>query len=193
MERATSTPDTTSDLAGAYDAIRREAVRVAGGPGDIPPRAALLHSIFLDSGGNHAFPEVALHGALWAYGFYERRGAVSRMISYRYFYDAEERASRSYMLFEFSQGFKEANRSVFVDTYTNYFFTKAHGEQPGAEGIVPPELLEALLRVHHAAARGGVCRGASVPRCSRPRCASSRRRRSGPRCARRCRSSNARS
>ena len=48
--------------------------------------AALLHSIFEDSGRNHAFPEVALHGALWAYGFYERRGAVSRMFTYRYFY-----------------------------------------------------------------------------------------------------------
>ncbi len=29
------------------------------------------------------------------------------------------------MLFEFSQGFKQANRSVFVDTYTNYHFAKA--------------------------------------------------------------------
>ena len=143
-----------TDLAAAYAAIRREAVRVAGGPGDIPPRVAQHHAIFLDSGGNHCFPEVALHGALWAYGFYERRGAVSRMISYRYFYDADERASRAYMLFEFSQGFKEANRAVFVDTFTNYFFTKAHGEEPGAEEVVAPELLDALNRVHHAARAG---------------------------------------
>lgn len=129
-------------------------MRLAAGPGDIPQRAALLHSIFLDSGGNHAFPEVALHGALWAYGFYERRGAVSRMIAYRYFYDREERASRAYMLFEFSQGFKEANRSVFVDTYTNYFFSKEHGETPGADEVLPPPLLDALNRVHRAARSG---------------------------------------
>jgi hypothetical protein len=141
-------------LAAAYEEIRRDAVRLAGGPGDMAQRVALLHSIFEDSGGNHAFPEVALHGALWAYGFYERRGAVSRMITYRYFYDREERARRAYMLFAFSQGFKEANRSVFVDTYTNYYFTKRHGQSPGAEAIVPAQLLEELNRVHQAARAG---------------------------------------
>lgn len=129
-------------------------MRLAGGPGDMPQRVALLHSIFEDSGRNHAFPEVALHGALWAYAFYERRGAVSRMITYRYFYDRDERARRAYMLFAFSQGFKEANRSVFVDTYANYHFTKRHGEMPGAEAVVAPELLDALNRVHHAARSG---------------------------------------
>ena len=105
-----------AELATEHERIRAEAVRLAEGAGDIPGRVALLHSIFVDSGGNHAFPEVALHGALWAYGFYERRGAVSRAIAYRYFYDREEKARRAYMLFEFSQGFKQANRSVFVDT-----------------------------------------------------------------------------
>jgi hypothetical protein len=138
----------------AYGAIRAEATRLAGGPGDMPPRVALLHSIFADSGGNHVFPEVALHGALWAFGFYERRGTVSRMISWRYAHDREERARRSYMLFEFAQGFKEANRSVFIDTYTNYWFTKAHGEEPGAEDVLPPPLLDALNRVHRAARAG---------------------------------------
>jgi hypothetical protein len=142
------------DLTAAHARIRDEAVRLAGGPGDMPQRVALLHSIFVDSSGGHAFPEVALHGALWAYAFYERRGAVSRMIAYRYLHDREERARRSYMLFEFSQGFKEANRSVFIDTYTNYFFSKRHGEEPGAEEILPPALLDALNRVHHAT-RGG--------------------------------------
>ncbi len=143
-----------ADLATIYGEIKADAVRLAGGPGDMPQRVALLHSIFADSGGNHAFPEVALHGALWAYGFYERRGAVSRMITYRYFYDRDERARRAYMLFVFSQGFKEANRSVFMDTYTNYFFTKRHGEDPGAEAVIAPQLLDALNRVHHAARSG---------------------------------------
>jgi hypothetical protein len=142
------------ELVPAYDAIRAEAVRLAGGPGDMPPCVALLHAIFVDSNANHAFPEVALHGALWAYGFYERRGTVSRAIAYRYFYDADERARRSYMLFEFSQGFKDANRSVFIDTYTNYVFSKRHGEEPGADALIAPELLLELNRVHHAARNG---------------------------------------
>jgi hypothetical protein len=143
-----------SDLARAHAEIRADATRLAGGPGDMPQRVALLHAIFADSGGNHAFPEVALHGALWAYGFYERRGTISRAIAYRYFYDADERAHRSYMLFEFSQGFKQANRSVFIDTYTNYVFSKRCGEQPGAGEIIAPELLDALNRVHRAARNG---------------------------------------
>jgi len=138
----------------AFAQVREEAVRLAGGPGDMAQRVALLHAIFVDSGENHAFPEVALHGALWAYGFYERRGAISRAIAYRYFYDREERARRSYMLFEFAQGFKEANRSVFVDTYANYWFTREHGEAPGAEEHVAPELLDALNRVHRARRTG---------------------------------------
>ncbi len=142
---------TREELHDAYATTREQAVRIAGGPGDMPQRVALLHAIFEDSGANHAFPEVALHGALWAYGFYERRGAVSQMITYRYFYDRDERARRAYMLFAFSQGFKEANRSVFIDTYTNYFFTKRHGDAPGAETVLAPQLLEALGRVHAAA------------------------------------------
>jgi len=138
----------------AHEEIRADASRLAGGAGDMPQRVALLHAIFADSNGNHAFPEVALHGALWAYGFYERRGTLSRMIAYRYFYDVDERARRSYMLFEFSQGFKEANRSVFIDTYANYVFSKRHGEAPGADEILAPELLDALNRVHRAARAG---------------------------------------
>jgi len=147
-----------------YARIREQAVRVAGGPGDMPQRVAVLHAIFADSGGNHAFPEVALHGALWAYGFYERRGAISRMITYRYFYDREERARRAYMLFEFSQGFKEANRSVFIDTYTNYVFTKRFADADGADEVLSPELLEALARVHHARRAGR-----TLPRSERGR------------------------
>ena len=143
-----------ASLTREHEAIRSHAERLAGGPGDIPQRVALLHGIFLDSGGNHAFPEVALHGALWAYSFYERRGAVSRAIAYRYFYDPDERAHRAYMLFRFSQGFKEANRSVFVDTYSNYVFAKRHGEAPGADEVLAPALLEALNRVHRARRAG---------------------------------------
>jgi len=154
MEPTTQIPAADTAPAEAYARVRADAERLAGGPGDIPQRVAALHSIFVDSGGNHAFPEVALHGALWAFAFYERRGVVSRMITYRYFYDREERARRSYMLFEFSQGFKQANRSVFVDTYTNYFFTKAHGEEAGAEEVLAPELLEELNRIHRAARSG---------------------------------------
>jgi hypothetical protein len=141
-------------LRDAYAGIRADALALAGEPGDMPRRVAAHHSVFLDSRGNHVFPEVALHGALWAYGFYESTGTVSRLVSYRYFYSGRERARRAAMLADFSEGFKEANRSVFVDTYTNYHFTKRFGEEAEAEELVPPALLELLNRMHRATRSG---------------------------------------
>ena len=149
--------DTASDgdgLREAYDEIRSEAVRLAGEPSDIPQRVTALHQLFLDSGGNHAFPQVALHGALWAYGFFSSTGGVGRLITYRYFYNREEWASRAAMLSRFSDGFLEANRSVFMDTYTNYHFTKRFGERQGAAEFVGDELLAALNGMHEAAREG---------------------------------------
>ena len=43
-----------SDLPTLYGEIKAAAVRLAGGPGDMPQRVALLHAIFADSCGNHA-------------------------------------------------------------------------------------------------------------------------------------------
>jgi hypothetical protein len=145
--------DTASNGDGLRDAhakIRAEAVALAGGPGDIPQRAAALHQLYLDSGGNHVFPQVALHGALWAFGFFSSTGGVGRMITYRYFYDREEWAKRSKMLKRFSDGFLEANRSVFIDTYTNYHFTKKFGEEAGAAELIGDELLAGLNNMHEA-------------------------------------------
>jgi hypothetical protein len=72
------------------------------------------------------------------------------MITYRYFYNREEWAKRTKMLKHFSDGFLEANRSVFIDTYTNYHFSKDFGEQPGASELIGDELLAALNRMHEA-------------------------------------------
>ena len=138
----------------AYAAIRADAERLAGAPGDIPQRVAFHHTLFRDSGGNHAFPQVALHGALWAWGFFEKSGQLGRIIRHRYFYDAEERAYRMGLLDGFAEGFKTVNRAVFVDTYTNYHFTKHHGREPGAEALLHPDLLAALNGMHAANARG---------------------------------------
>ncbi|HET7322058.1 MAG TPA: hypothetical protein VFI96_06160 [Longimicrobiaceae bacterium] len=138
----------------AYAAIRERAVRLAGEPGDIAQRAVLHYSIYLDSGGGHAFPLVALHGALWAYRFFETTGRLGQILRARYFYDRGERERRMAMLDGFAEGFKAVNREVFVDTYANYHFTKAHGREPGAEGIIHPELLDILNALHADRAAG---------------------------------------
>src|SRR4051812_45502428 len=127
----------------AYDAIKVEARALAGQPGDILQRVRVHHSIYADSKGNHAFPLIALHGALWGYDFFEVTGKLGELVSYRYFLDADEKTKRLGMLNAFAEGFKAVNREVFVDTYTNYHFTKAHGRERGAEELVHGELLEA--------------------------------------------------
>jgi hypothetical protein len=146
----------TERLRVAYEKIKADARTIAGAPSDILPRVRAHHAIYVDSKGNHAFPLIALHGALWGYDFFETTGKLGELISYRYFLDKEEKATRLAMLNEFAEGFKAVNREVFIDTFTNYHFTKQHGREAGAETFVVPELLEALNEVHAAASSAHV-------------------------------------
>ena len=139
------------NLENHYQQLRCEATILAGEPSDIPQRAALLHEIFLDSCGNHGFAEIATHGALWGFRFFETTGTLGRMISYRYFYNAKEMKYRHGLLQMFADGFKTANRAVFIDTYSNYYFTKKFGEEKESEEILTPDLLDALRQIHRAA------------------------------------------
>ncbi|PIQ84178.1 MAG: hypothetical protein COV75_03550 [Candidatus Omnitrophica bacterium CG11_big_fil_rev_8_21_14_0_20_63_9] len=138
----------------AYERLRADAMLLAGELTDIPKRVAGLHAIYRHSKGNHAFPQVALHGALWAYGFFETTGTLGNAISYRYWYSRNERVFRLQMLKTFSDGFKSANRSVFIDTWTNYYFSLRYGTEREANQIIAQELLDGLNAVHEAARRG---------------------------------------
>lgn len=98
-----------------YLDVRGEAVVLAGEPGDIAQRVVFLHQIFEDSNGNHAFPEVALHGALWAHGFL---GTV------QYLEDLAARFGLTFLgnvdrivdtVARFRVQILEANRAVFID------------------------------------------------------------------------------
>ncbi len=139
-----------ADLGDAFARVRAEAIHKAGSPQDFSKRALLLHDIYRDSEGNHRFPLVALHGALWGERFFRTTGPVGEAISFRYFYSPAERVYRQAMLRQFANAFADINRSVFIDTYTNYFFTKAYGLEKGAGTFVHPRLLSALNRVHAA-------------------------------------------
>jgi hypothetical protein len=54
-----------SHRSGLLDALREEAEDLAGRTGDFAQRAATYHHLYQHSGGNHAFPLLAAHGALW--------------------------------------------------------------------------------------------------------------------------------
>ncbi|HVE58097.1 MAG TPA: hypothetical protein VNB22_14795 [Pyrinomonadaceae bacterium] len=140
-----------TSLENHYQELRREATVLAGEPKDIPQRAAMLHEIYLDSHGNHGFAEIATHGALWGFRFFETTGTLGNLISYRYFYNKNEMKYRHGLLQTFADGFKTANRSVFIDTYSNYYFTKEFGAEKEAETILKPELLDALRQITKAA------------------------------------------
>lgn len=137
-------------LQAAYAAQKQDATQVAGDLLDIPRRAILLDAMYRDSGGNHVFPQLAAHGALWAYRFFEVGGRLGRMIAYRYFYHSKERAYRLGLLDQFAEGFRRVNRQVFIDTWTNYHFVARYGQESGAEQIIQPSLLQALNQVHDA-------------------------------------------
>lgn len=139
------------NLSDRYQELRQEATVLAGKPSDIRQRAVLLHQIYQDSNQNHCFAEIATHGALWGYNFFETTGTLGNLISYRYFYNREEKKYRHGLLQTFSDGFKTANRAVFIDTYSNYYFTKEYGEEREAEEMFKPELLDALRQIHRAA------------------------------------------
>ncbi|MEZ5428452.1 MAG: hypothetical protein R2747_19435 [Pyrinomonadaceae bacterium] len=142
------------NLGERYQKWRDEATALAGDPSDIRQRAAILSDIFRDSKGNNGFAQIAAHGALWAFNFFEATGTLGKLISYRYFYNGREMKYRHSLLQGFSDGFKTANRSVFIDTYSNYYFTKELGREKGAEKILEPDLLEVLNKVHRATAAG---------------------------------------
>ncbi|MBA63232.1 MAG: hypothetical protein CMJ76_12815 [Planctomycetaceae bacterium] len=138
------------DLHDVYEKLKAEGEVLAGNLMDIRHRVAILTHIYIDSGRNHAFSQIAAHGALWGLSYFEAGGSLGRLVACRYCYSAREKAFRLGILREFSEAFRRVNRAVCIDTYANYEFTKIHGETPGCEDIVPPNLLDALNRVHHA-------------------------------------------
>src|SRR5580700_7263571 len=106
-------------LQSLYARQKERSTQLAGDLLDIPRRAVLLNEIYRDSGENHAFSQIAAHGALWAYRFFEVGGRLGRIFAWRYFYNSGERAYRRGLLNRFAEGFREVNRLVFIDTFTN--------------------------------------------------------------------------
>ncbi|MDQ6834345.1 MAG: hypothetical protein M3008_13195 [Chloroflexota bacterium] len=146
---------TVSDPSVAYDALYAEAIRLAGEPDDIAQRAAILHRIYLDSGGNHPFPLIVLHGALWADRFLRHIPHLIAVLRCRYVYDRERQNFYALVLSRFAHGLKTINRQVFIDTYTNFYFTRQFGHPAAASlGILPPDLSAALAAMHEATRAG---------------------------------------
>lgn len=144
----------TSELQTAFDALRNDAFRLAGDLPDLTQRAATYHHLYQHSGGNHAFPLIAAHGALWARGYFQRCLQLGRILAWQYGFDSAQRQTQLGKLDDFANQFRDINRRVCIDTYTNYHFTAQFGNHPQAAQFVPPRVLETLNRLHAARLSG---------------------------------------
>lgn len=141
-------------LEACYEALHRDARRLAGGLTDLARRATVYHHLFADSGRNHIFPLIAAHGAMWAGGYFRFGMRLGWCCSWQYAFSPETRRTRLAQLQAFADAFREINRRVCVETYTTYHFTGRFGNHPDAGRFVPPEILAALNRCHAARRRG---------------------------------------
>lgn len=137
-----------------FASIENEATRLAGGLSDLAQRATVYHHVFHHSGGNHVFPLIAAHGALWARGYFQFGMKLGWLLSLPHAVRPARRAAMLRSLTRFADAFREVNRRVCVDTFTHYHFTARFGQRAEAEAFVPADLLQALNLVH-AARRAG--------------------------------------
>ncbi|MBB5716484.1 hypothetical protein [Sphingomonas aerophila] len=134
--------------------LRAQAVALAGRAGDLAQRAAVYHHLYRHSGGNHAFPLLAAHGALWGGGHFRRNLARGR-IAARLLSGPRAAERRIAELERLADAFREINRRVCVETWFVYQLTARPALADAADALVAPELLAAMARCH-AARRGGV-------------------------------------
>jgi hypothetical protein len=139
-----------------YDAWKSEATRLAGRLTDLSQRASVYRHLFRASGGNHAFPLIAAHGALWAGNYFRFGLRLGECLSWQYAHRPELRQAQLQRLADFADAFRDINRRVCIDTYVNFHFTLRHGTHPEAAEFVPAELLEPLNRMHAARRQGRV-------------------------------------
>lgn len=144
----------TAELKVAYDAIHEEATTLAGGLTDLAQRAAVYHHVYRHSGGNHAFPLIAAHGALWAREYFAMGLKMAELLSLQFAWNPARRREQLAALHEFAKVFRNVNRCVCIDIYTNYHFTARFGHHPDAAEFVDSGLLTALNQVHAARDEG---------------------------------------
>lgn len=135
-------------------AARRAALRLAGGPEDFARRASVYHHLFRHSGGNHVFPLLAAHGAIWGRGHIARGMLMAQALLLLDFHRPARRRARRLALTAFADAFRDIHRRICIEVSASYGFTAACGERAGAERHVDPSLLDGLNRCHHARRQG---------------------------------------
>lgn len=132
-----------------YNQVRAKATQLAGQPEDIPQRIQILKKIYIDSHKNYTFPLVAAHGAKWAHNYFSKIKTSLNYINLSIpFYLRPNVYTVEYEILQFINDLETINRAVFIDTFTNYFFTKYYGTSPLAQRKINPQLLKSLVNLH---------------------------------------------
>lgn len=145
---------TDYELAVCYQKLHDEAKQLAGRNRDLAQRATVYHHLYHHSRGNHVFPLIAAHGALWAGGYFAFGTRLGWWLSWLSLFSRTTRQRNRAMLDDFADAFRNVNRLVCIETYTTYHFTALHGAHPTACQWIPPALLTQLNRVHQARTSG---------------------------------------
>ena len=145
---------TGEGLRATYDELTQEGTRLAGRLPQLAQRATVYHHLYRCSDGNHVFPLIAAHGALWAGGYFRFGLRVGRVLVWQYALQPELRRRLLEQLDALADAFRDINRLVCIDTYRNFHFTARFGQSSLAADILPPRILDALNRLHAARAAG---------------------------------------
>ncbi len=141
---------TDVSLKTAYDDLLAEATTLAGGLTDLSQRATVYHHLYRASEGNHVFPLIAAHGALWAGGYFRFALKLGKTLSWQYAWNPGLRRRRLEQLNRFADAFRNVNRQVCVDTYVGFHLSARYGEHAEIRDYVPANLLAAYRMLHEA-------------------------------------------
>lgn len=135
--------------------LRARAIALAGRAGDLAQRASVYHHLYRHSGGNHAFPLLAAHGALWASGYFRRNLRQGALATRLLWLIGGDGAGRMAELHGLADTLRDINRRVCVETWFIYQLTARPALAEAASELVPAGLRLAMARCH-AARREGV-------------------------------------
>ena len=141
-------------LAEDHARISQHGLYLAGGVDDLAQQALVYLHLFRTSGGNHTFPLLAAHGALWASGHFKRGMWVSTVCARAQLLTRAQRTKRLAEVAAIATAMKDINRRVCAETYTAFQMTRLHGDKSALADFVPERLIGAL-NTCHAASRTG--------------------------------------
>ena len=124
---------------------RKDAARLAGGPGDLVQHAIAYHYLYRHSGGNFVFPLLAAHGALWARWYLIAGRTVAEVLSIADFANGGSRSSRLAAYAQFVDALKSINRQVLIETFALVHCLPILGRHPLITAGMPEPLLSQLL------------------------------------------------